>query len=157
MRDVGRCCRTVIAVAALLVSVCPALAGATWTEDFAAAREESKKTGKPILADFTGSDWCKICKAQHMQIYNSSQFAAWAGDSVILLKVDFPIKKEQSADLKQQNEALKDAFKVRGMPTTVFFDARGRELGRFAGYAPNTDPEKWVAEAQAIVSRLRRR
>lgn len=28
-----------------------------WTESLKEARAESKKTGKPILADFTGSDW----------------------------------------------------------------------------------------------------
>ena len=32
-------------------------ADTTWTEDLKAAQKLSKKEGKPIPADFTGSDW----------------------------------------------------------------------------------------------------
>jgi hypothetical protein len=54
----------VIAAAVLLavmlvpsISVYAAEASAGWTDDLKKARAEAKKTGKPILVDFTGSDW----------------------------------------------------------------------------------------------------
>ena len=33
-----------------------------WLVDLDEAYEQSKETGKPILANFTGSDWCGWCK-----------------------------------------------------------------------------------------------
>ena len=32
-----------------------------WLLNFDKAAEQSMKTGKPILANFTGSDWCSWC------------------------------------------------------------------------------------------------
>lgn len=34
---------------------------AKWYIDFEKAAQISLQTGKPILADFTGSDWCGWC------------------------------------------------------------------------------------------------
>ena len=34
-----------------------------WLVKIEDAYAESKKTGKPILANFTGSDWCGWCKS----------------------------------------------------------------------------------------------
>ena len=50
-------------VAALLLYVGVAVAAppaksAKWQDDFALAQAQAKKEGRPILADFTGSDWC---------------------------------------------------------------------------------------------------
>ena len=44
-------------MAAPLISVNAAGTPVGWTESLKKARSESKKTGKPILVDFTGSDW----------------------------------------------------------------------------------------------------
>ena len=32
-----------------------------WMTDFAAAQKLAKETKKPMLVDFTGSDWCPWC------------------------------------------------------------------------------------------------
>ena len=50
----------------------------TWTTSWQEAVAESKASGKVILADFAGSDWCGWCKRLHAEVFNTREFVAWA-------------------------------------------------------------------------------
>ena len=93
-----------------------------WLVDVDEAYAESQKTGKPILANFTGSDWCGWCKRLTKSVFVHKEFKEWADKNVILLELDFPRRKELPARFKQQNQNLQKAFKVRGYPTVWLFD-----------------------------------
>lgn len=82
----------------------------------------SKETGKPIMANFTGSDWCGWCKRLTASVFVKDEFKKWADENVILLELDYPRRKSLPADIKQQNAALQQAFKVRGFPTVWVFN-----------------------------------
>ena len=118
-----------------------------WLTSYKKAVEQSRKTGKPILADFTGSDWCGYCKKLDAEVFGTDEFEKWAKENVILLMVDFPRGKKLDDDVLKQNNELKEKFKIGGYPTLVFMDAEGTELGRIGGYRPGTGPEKWIEEA----------
>ena len=153
--------RSLFAIVASLLAVAPLALiaaedkSATWTEDFKAALAESKKTGKPILIDFTGSDWCGFCKVQTKEVFSTEEFKKWAADNVVLFKADYP-RKAQDAAVKKQNAELKGKYQPRGFPTIVFIDAKGTELGRWAGYGPGTGTEKWIAKAAPIVAKAKK-
>ena len=61
-----------------------------WLVDINKAYEISKKTGKPILANFTGSDWCGWCKKLKYEVFDKPAFKAWAEKTVVLVELDFP-------------------------------------------------------------------
>lgn len=82
----------------------------------------SQKTGKPILANFTGSDWCGWCKRLTASVFSKADFKEWAEDNVILLELDYPRRKQLPDDIKAQNAQLQQAFRVRGFPTVWVFD-----------------------------------
>ncbi len=124
---------------------------AKWTDNLKEAIAVSKKTGKPILADFTGSDWCGWCIKLDKEVFSTPEFAKWADENVVLLVVDFPNSKPQSQQVKEQNQKLKEQFKIRGFPTVVFMTAKGEELGR-SGYQRG-GPEKWTKSVQEIVDK----
>ena len=86
------------------------------------AYAESQKTGKPILANFTGSDWCGWCKRLSAAVFVKPEFKKWAQDNVVLLELDFPRRKAIPEEIKQQNAGLQRAFKVRGFPTVWVFN-----------------------------------
>lgn len=86
------------------------------------AYKESKKTGKPILANFTGSDWCKWCIELDKSVFSKPEFKKWAKDNVVLLELDFPRLRKQDSDLRQQNRNLAEAFRIPGYPTVWLFD-----------------------------------
>ena len=92
-----------------------------WLVDVMQAHELSEKTGKPILANFTGSDWCGWCKKLKYAVFDKEEFKTWAEENVILLELDFPRRKQIPANIKQQNAQLQQAFQVRGYPTVWVF------------------------------------
>ncbi len=95
---------------------------AKWLASFDEAAKLSQKTNKPILANFTGSDWCGWCKVLHREVFSKPEFTKWAKKNVILLEVDFPRKTKISTELKKQNAGLQRAFGVRGYPTIWLFE-----------------------------------
>lgn len=92
----------------------------------------SQKTGKPILANFTGSDWCGWCKKLTKSVFAKEEFKKWAKDNVILLELDFPRRKQLPMEIRKQNASLQQAFKVRGYPTVWVFNLeKDKESGQF--------------------------
>ena len=118
-----------------------------WLVDYKQAQALSKETGKPILADFTGSDWCGWCIRLKKEVFDTDEFKKWAAANVILLELDFPHEKKQSPEIKKQNEALSDKYDIQGFPTILFLDHTGKKLAD-SGYIEG-GPAKWIADAKA--------
>ena len=93
-----------------------------WYVDINEAYAESARTGKPILANFTGTDWCGWCIRLKKQVFLTPQFKEWAKNNVVLLELDFPRRFQLPENIKQQNASLQQAFGVRGYPTIWVFD-----------------------------------
>lgn len=127
---------------------------AKWTHDFEEAQRIAKREDKPILANFTGSDWCGWCMRLAREVFKTSTFARWATDNVVLLEVDFP-RRSQSAALKKKNRKLQARYRVRGFPTVLFLDADGRVLGR-SGYRSG-GASAWVSDAETQLRSTTRR
>ncbi|MBV6458245.1 MAG: Thiol:disulfide interchange protein DsbD [Fimbriimonadaceae bacterium] len=125
--------------------------GEGWLTDWNEAVKQSKKTGKPILADFTGSDWCGWCIKLNKEVFSTKEFKTWAAKNVILLEVDFPNSKPQSDKLKKQNDMLQKKFNIEGFPTIVFMNASGKEIGR-SGYKEG-GPKAWTSDAAKIIKK----
>ena len=126
-------------------------AEAVWFASWDKAAVAAKESGKPILADFTGSDWCGWCIRLDDEVFATQEFGAWARQNVILLKLDFPHQKEQDAELKKQNSSLAQKYGIRGFPTVLFLDAEGTPLGK-AGYLPG-GPCKWLECAGQLLTK----
>jgi thioredoxin-related protein len=118
--------------------------GSGWTEKYDEAVAASKKSGLPILADFTGSDWCGWCIKLHKEVFDTKEFKEWAAKNVVLLELDFPQKKAQDEALKAKNKELSEKYKIEGFPTIVILDAEGKKLGEL-GYEEG-GPKAWIAE-----------
>lgn len=118
-----------------------------WLVNIDKAYEESKKTGKPILANFTGSDWCGWCKRLTKSVFIHDEFKQWADKNVVLLELDFPRRKQLPQEIRQQNASLQKAFSIRGYPTIYLFDLDKKPNGEFAISAlGKTGYTKTVAE-----------
>lgn len=94
-----------------------------WYTSMDEANALSQKTGKPLFAFFTGSDWCGWCMKLQRDVFAKDAFKTWADKNVILLELDFPRRKQLSPELTQQNANLQQAFQVTGYPTCWIFKA----------------------------------
>ena len=122
---------------------------AEWLTDYQEAVKLSKQTGKPILANFTGSDWCGYCKKLQRSVFSTSDFKEWAESSVVLLELDFPKYKSQERKLMLQNRRLAQKYGIRGYPTILVIDSNGKPMGNL-GYMPG-GPDRWLNQAQKIL------
>lgn len=114
-----------------------------WLVDLEEAYQISQKTGKPIMANFTGSDWCGWCKRLTANVFSKPEFKKWADNNVVLLELDFPRRKQIPNEIRQQNYSLQQAFKVRGYPTVWVFNIEKNANDEFSiealgqtGYTP---------------------
>lgn len=124
-----------------------------WHDSFDAALEASAQSGKPILADFTGSDWCGWCVKLKKDVFETSEFKQWARDNVILLELDYPKRSSQPVAIKRQNAELKSRYNISGYPTVLLLNSDGEPIGRKLGYMD--DPTNWVAAAESQIGQFR--
>ena len=65
-----------------------------WGTDYDAALARAAKEKRPVLALFTGSDWCPYCVQLEKKVLKDSLFQKFAEKNVVLLYLDFPRKKQ---------------------------------------------------------------
>jgi thiol-disulfide isomerase/thioredoxin len=103
--------------------------GATgWTHSYEQAKAWSNASGLPILALFTGTDWCPACKQFDRGVANQPEFLAYAKDKVVLLKLDYPRNMLQSPALIRQNQELAARIGGREFPRFYLLDSSGEVL-----------------------------
>ena len=104
-----------------------------WLENYTEALAAAKQLKRPVLIDFTGSDWCGWCIRLDREVFSQKAFLKYAKRDLVLLKLDFPQRKKLSEALQKQNMELAKKFGIRGFPTIVIVDAEGKEIAR-TGY-----------------------
>jgi thioredoxin-related protein len=101
-----------------------------WLTSLSEAKAEAARRNVPILADFSGSDWCGWCIKLDKEVFSTDVFKKYAAENLVLLLVDFPRSKPQSAEIKKQNNDLAEKFGIQGFPTILLLDAEGKLLER---------------------------
>jgi thioredoxin-related protein len=94
-----------------------------WTTNLLEALQESEKTGKDVLLDFTGSDWCIWCHKLRDEVFDTQEFKEYAEENLILVFLDFPNDISQSEDIVKQNQTMAALFGVQGFPTIWLLDS----------------------------------
>lgn len=130
-----------------------------WLVKIEEAHALSEKTGKPIMANFTGSDWCGWCKRLDAAVFNKPEFKKWAAENVVLLELDYPRRKQIPSAIRQQNASLQQAFGVRGFPTVwVFKLEEGEQAGQISiiglgktGYKSNV--KEFTSDIDRMIAR----
>lgn len=124
---------TIIRLIIATVASCSLAFAGTWEDNFETAKATAAKENKPILLDFTGSDWCGWCIRLDNEVFSKKEFKDYAKDNLVLVTVDFPNEKHQSKKLKDQNKELAKKYGIEGYPTIVLVDAEGKKLAQ-TGY-----------------------
>lgn len=138
----------------LLLTFCisaNAAEGLHWFTDYPAAVAEATKLKRPLLLDFTGSDWCGWCIKLKKEVFNTPEFAAWAAQKVVLVEVDFPQGHSLSDAEQKQNDALAKQYNIEGFPTIMLLDASGKKQLGSLGYEAG-GPAVWTAKADKILT-----
>ena len=117
-----------------------------WVSQWSDAQALAKTSHKPILVNFSGSDWCVPCMRMHKEIFGSASFQKFASDNLVLYNADFPrMKKNQlPKDKVKANEQLADRYNAEGkFPLTLLLDENGNVIHTWDGY-PDGSAEDFV-------------
>jgi len=134
----------------LIASLTLQAGGADWETNFEKAQERSKKENKPMLLDFTGSDWCGWCVKLNKEVFSKKEFTDFAKDKLVLVEIDFPSKKKLSKELRRQNDELQEKYNVKGYPTIILVSPEGKIIGQ-TGYKEG-GPKKYIEHLEKMLS-----
>lgn len=115
----------------------------SWHENFETALAESGQTGRPILAIFTGSDWCPHCKTLEEHVLDTAAFADWARDRVVLLEIDMP-QEGITREVRLERSRVCLSYGVRSFPSVVLIGTDGGKLFSHSGYTGQST-SLWIA------------
>jgi thioredoxin-related protein len=129
------------------------VAGEGWMTDFEAAKIKAAAEGKPLMLDFTGSDWCGWCIKLDKEVFSQEEFKAYAKESLVLVELDFPRDASKlSAEVVAQNEALAKKYGIRGFPTILILSPEGKLVEK-TGYQRG-GAEAYVEHIKEIVAKI---
>ena len=127
--------------------------GETWLDDFEQAKKEAAKRGVPILADFSGSDWCGWCIRLDKEVFSEKAFSEYAAKNLVLFVADFPQRKKLPKKVAEQNRRLAMRYRVEGFPTVLLLDKKGTLLGR-TGYLQG-GAKAYVKHVKALLAKAK--
>lgn len=110
-------------------------AAPVWETDLEQALKKASQSGRPVLVDFTGSDWCPACIHLRKKIFDTDAFAKYAEDGhFILVELDFPrgAGKMPPEQLKH-HEGLMRRYGVTAFPTVLLMEGDGSPYARVVG------------------------
>ena len=117
-----------------------------WLTDVSQAIEQSKVSGKPIFAFFTGKEWCSWCKKLERQVLSKEGFINYAKENLVLLELDFPRGRR---NLPQKQIELARKFNIKGYPTVILMDSSTNKIAK-TGYE-SMSPEQYVDHVKVLL------
>ena len=117
-----------------------------WLTDVSQAIENSKVSGKPIFAFFTGKQWCSWCKKLERQVLSKDGFIDYAKENLVLLELDFPRGRR---NLPQKQIELARKFNIKGYPSVILMDSSTNKIAK-TGYEAMS-PEQYVDHVKALL------
>ena len=119
-----------------------------WSEEYDKALAQAKADKKLVVLDFTGSDWCGWCIKLDKEVFSQAEFGEYAKKNLVLVELDYPRGKEQTKEIKAQNEKLQKEYKIEGYPTIIVLNAEGKKVGEL-GYQPG-GPKAFIAALEKL-------
>ncbi len=120
-----------------------------WETDFKKTSAIAKASGKYMLLDFSGSDWCGWCIRLEKEVFSQDAFKDFAEENLVCVLLDFPRAKEQTEELKQQNLDLARKYGIKGYPTIIILSPVGEPVGK-TGYLQG-GPREYARHLKKII------
>ncbi len=124
-----------------LVSVAAKPTGSLRWEPTGIEKAESRAlaAGQPMIVDFTAA-WCGACKELDKHTFADPRVAAEAARFVA-------VKVDATHDDDPEVARVLARFAVRGLPTVLLFDAKGKEVRRFTDFV---GPDDFLAALRSV-------
>lgn len=134
---------TLLVIAPMSVSQAAGATNFHALTDLDTALAESARENKPVLVDFSGSDWCGWCIKLDREVFSKEAFLSWARKNIIFCVLDFPRDKSKVSHRQaQKNQIAARKYEIRGYPTVLILDKNGKVKAK-TGYQEG-GPEAYI-------------
>jgi len=144
---------TIYILISIVMLYCTRVEALDWETDFKKALATAKASGKYIMLDFSGSDWCGWCKKLEKEVFSQDAFKDFTEKNLVCVLVDFPRRIEQTREQKQQNWNLATKYGIKGYPTIIILSPDGKPVGN-TGYL-HGGSRNYVQHLNEIIERHR--
>ena len=117
--------------------------GFKWIEPFEAAKQEAKKTGKPMLVFIGNTDVCKDCQAFSNSVCTQPEFVDFAAKNLIGTRVLH--RKGETKDDGWKMSRIVEAFNIPSSHAVIIANSEGKRIGELS-----TAPQSIAAFIQDI-------
>lgn len=122
-----------------------------WTMDIAAATKLAGELKRPMLLNFTGSDWCGWCIHTEKKVFSQESWKSFAKKNLVLVTLDFPRRSKLPAEISDRNDALVKKHDIEGFPTYLVLASDGESvLGRLGTNAQIT-PAAFIGSLRQVL------
>ncbi len=121
--------------------------------NFAKSAALAKKTNRPLLLAFIGTDWSISSLKLDREVFDQAEFADDAKYNFLLCKLHFYQTQERAPEIIRQNEELATKYHIEEFPTIVVLNPKGVEIGRVGYIVGGVKP--FAAAINAIVVKSR--
>ncbi len=121
--------------------------------DFPRSVEIARKTNRPLLLAFLGTDWSLKSLKLDREVFDQAAFTDDSKYNYLLCKIHFYQTQERAPDILVQNQQLAERYKIEEFPTVVVLTPQGNELGR-VGYIEG-GVEKFAGAVNALIFKAR--
>ena len=130
-----------------MLLACAPVNAQLWKTDLDEAFKESAQSGRNVLLFFSVSDACDICRRLDHDVFQSEEFADYAKDNLILVKLDFKIQNgsDKSGQLLIVEKYNKDGF----FPWVVLINKNQKVVGKLPLYEEQT-ARQYVAQIRSV-------
>ena len=118
-----------------------------WTS-FEAAMTESKRTGKPVMIDFS-ADWCGPCRRLKSEVFDEDALARQVQNAVI--PVSIVDRVSERGFNTEDTKYLQDRFDADAFPTLIVVSARTGLMTRTQGFWGPEQTVAWIRESAQLV------
>ena len=122
-----------------------------WTEPFDVAKQEAKKTGKPMLVFVGNTDACKDCQAFANSVCTQQAFVDYAATNLICTRVLY--SKGDSKDESWKKSRIIESFNIPSSHAVIIANADGIRIGELST-AP-VSISQFIKDMQLIVAKSR--
>ncbi len=106
-----------------------------WLTNLEKAQKLSKRTHKPILVYFTGSDWCAPCKMLKEDFFYTQEFKE-REDKFVLVMIDKPRRIDilSEEQMEYNDKIIAQYNKQKTFPKILILNEKGKVVDEIDGY-----------------------